>query len=148
FSDAGWTDEDDVLLRVFRFLGAEGVFALQLTEIIDVVVVIADRDRENLFRFILFDHETIKVRFDVAGQEIKDEMVAALSDRFFIVAFLRALGLGEGCEGDLVAEVRFHELGKLGLQFFRRRKWRVLIHRVRTWRERRAAENLSSSLAM
>jgi hypothetical protein len=100
----------------------------QVTEIINVVVVIADRDRENLFRFILFDHKTVEVRFDVARQEIEDEMVAALGHRFFVVAFLRALGLGESGERDFVAEVRFHELGKLGLQFFRCRKWRILIH--------------------
>ena len=51
----------------------------ELTEIIDVVVVIADRDRENLLRFVLFDHETVEVRFDVARQKIEDELVAALA---------------------------------------------------------------------
>ena len=38
-----------------------------------------------------------------------------------------ALWLGEGCEGNLVAKVRFHELGELGLQFFRCGERRVLI---------------------
>ena len=62
------------------------------------------------------------------GRKSKTKWSPLWGDRFFVVAFLRAFGLGESGEGDLVAEVRFHELGKLGLQFFRCRKWRVLIH--------------------
>ena len=97
-----------------------------------MVVMIADRDRENLFRFVLLDHKAVEMGLDVAREEIEDEMVAALLDRLFVVALFGALGLGEAGKRDLVPEVRFHEFGELALQFFRRREWRVLIQWTKT----------------
>jgi hypothetical protein len=47
--------------------------------------------------------------------------------RLLFFAGFRAIDLGKRGEGNLLAKVRFHELGKLGLEFFRRRKWRCLI---------------------
>ncbi len=83
------------------------------------------------------------------GRKSKTKWSPLWLDRFFVVAVFRALGLGESGEGNFVAEVRFHELGKLGLQFFRCGKWRVLIHGVKARRERHALRrNLSSSFAM
>ena len=54
------------------------VFLLESAQVIDVIVVIADRDREDLFRFVLFDHETVEMRLDVARQKIENELVVAL----------------------------------------------------------------------
>ena len=62
------------------------------------------------------------------GRKSKTKWSPDLFDRFLFVAGLGLFGLGEGREGDFVAEVRFHELGELGLQFFRCGKWRILIH--------------------
>ena len=131
FSDPGRPNEDDVLLCIFGLLGANRIFVLQLANVIHMVVVIADRDRKDLLGFILLDHEPIEVRLNIARQEIEHEMVAGLFDRFLFVAGLGPFRLREGCEGNLVPEVRFHELGELGLQFFRCGKWWILIHQVR-----------------
>ena len=78
FPDAGRSHQDDVLLGVFRFFRARGVFLFQPAQIIDVVVVIADRDREDLLRFVLFDHEPIEMRLDVARQKIEDELLCSV----------------------------------------------------------------------
>ena len=121
FSDAGRPDENDVLFRVFGLFGAGRVLLLELAQIIDVVVMIANRDREDLLRFVLFDDEAVEMRLDVARQKIEDESSSrSFCGGFFVVPASAALGLGESRERDLVAEVRFHELRELGLQFFRR----------------------------
>ena len=132
-SDAGRADEDDVLFRVLGFLGADGVLGLEFTDVIDVVVVIADRDREHFFRFVLLDDKAVEMGLDVAREKIEDELIAARRrGRFLVVAFLGALGLGEAGERNLLPEVRFHELGELALQFFRCWEWRVLIQWTKT----------------
>ena len=148
FSDAGRADEDDVLFRVFGFLGADGVFAFEPAEVIDVVVVIADRDGEDLLGFVLLDHETIEMRLDVAREKIENELAAARFGGLLFVAGLGALGLGEGREGNFVTEVRFHELGELGLEFFRCGKGRILIHATKRAARKDALANLTSSSAM
>ena len=81
------------------------------------------------------------MRLDVARQEIENELLVARSRRLFLAAGFGRFRLGEGRERNLVAEVRFHELGELRLQFFRRWKWRILRHvigpaqpRGRIWR--------------
>ena len=106
-----------------------------------MVVVIADGDGEDLLGFVLLDHETIEMGLDVAREKIENELAAARFGGLLLVAGLGALGLGEGREGNFVAEVRFHELGELGLEFFRCGKGRILIHAIkRAARKARARE--------
>ena len=47
-------------------LGAPGVFFLKPTQIVGMIVMIANRDSEHLLRFVLFNNEPVEVRFDVA----------------------------------------------------------------------------------
>ena len=65
FPNAGRADQDYVLFRVLDFLGAGCPFLFELGQILGVIVMIADRNRENLFRFLLLDHEPIKMRLDI-----------------------------------------------------------------------------------
>ena len=119
FADPGRPDQDHVLLCIFGFFRARRVLLLELAEEIDVVVMIAHRDGENLLRFILLDHEAIEVRLDVARQKIENELLALFSLRLLLGPGFHHFRLGVGRERNLVAEVRFHELGQLGFQFFR-----------------------------
>ena len=118
FSDTGRADEDNVLFRVLGFFGALRVVDFEPANVIDVVIVIAHGNGEDLLRFLLFDHEPIEVRLDVAREKVEDKTLAGLPRWLFLLR-LGALGLGESGEGNLVTEVGFHEFGELGLQFFR-----------------------------
>ena len=40
-----------------------------------MIVMIANRDREDLFRLVLLDDETVEMRLDVARQKIEHEFV-------------------------------------------------------------------------
>src|SRR4029077_5318294 len=94
-----------------------------------VVVMIANRDRQHLLRFLLLDYESIEVRLDVARQKIKNQFVTFHLGRFFFGAGFGWFRRGERGERDPVAKVRFHELSDLGFQLFRRRKgWWILFH--------------------
>ena len=73
FTDAGRTGDDHILLGVFdrrRFATVGAV-----TQKFRVVVMVADRDGEDLFGFVLLDDETVEVRFDVARGEVEIENV-------------------------------------------------------------------------
>ena len=52
------------------------------------------------------------------GRKSKTKWSPLWFGRLLFVAGLGALGLGVSGKRNLVAEVRFHELGELGLQFF------------------------------
>ena len=59
------------------------------------------------------------MRLDIARQKIENELLALFSLRLLLGAGFHHFRLGVGGERNLVAEVRFHELGQLGFQFFR-----------------------------
>ena len=119
FSDSSRADENDILLGIFRLGCAIRTLLLQLPDVIDVVVVIADCNRENLLRFVLFDHKTIEMRFDVAWQKMKVEVLCLFRWAFLIGSRLDRVRLGERGKRNPVAKIRFHELGELRFQFFR-----------------------------
>ena len=119
FSDSSRADENDILLGIFRLGCAIRPLLLQLPDVIDVVVVIADCNRENLLRFVLFDHKTIEMRFDVAWQKMKVEVLCLFRWAFLIGSRLDRVRLGERGKRNPVAKIRFHELGELRFQFFR-----------------------------
>ena len=103
-------------------LRARRIFFLQLAQIIRVIVMIADRDREDLLRLVLLDHEPVEMRLDVARQKIENEIVLVDLLRRLFSLLRRAgfrFGLSKGRERNPVAEVLFHELRDLGLQFLR-----------------------------
>ena len=119
FADPGRPDQDHILLDVFDLLRPPGVFFLKPAQVIGVVVMVANGNREDLLRFILLDHEAIKMRFDVARQEIELEFIMVDFVRPFILFCCRRLRLGKGRNRNPIAEVLFHELRDLGLQLFR-----------------------------
>ena len=84
-----------------------------------MVVVIADCNREHLLRFVLFDHKTIEMRFDVAWQKMKFEVLCLFRWAFLIGSRLDRVRLGERGKRNPVAKIRFHELGELRFKFFR-----------------------------
>src|SRR5207237_9699612 len=71
------------------------------------------------------------MRFDVPRQKIENELIVIGRARLLLGRRLGNVRFGVGRERDLVAEICFHEFGKLRLEFFRRWKWRVLRHRTR-----------------
>src|SRR5207249_8514016 len=127
FADPGRPDQNYVLLDVLDLLRASGVFFLEPAQVIGVVIMIANSNRQDLLRFILLDYETIKMRLDVSRQEIELEFVMIGLFRFFIVFCRRGFRLGYRRDRDPIAEVLIHELCDRGLQLFRRRKgwWRA-----------------------
>ena len=77
--------------------------------------MIANRNCQDLLRFILFYHEPVQMRLDVARQKIEFEFLVLRLLRFFIFLCRRWLRLGDRRNRDVVAEVLFHELGDLSL---------------------------------
>ena len=67
----------------------------------------------------MLDHEPIEMRLDIARQEIKNELRVVVVLWLLLGPGVHCFRLGVGRERNLVAEVRFHELGQLGFQFFR-----------------------------
>ena len=84
FSDAGRSDQNHILLCVLSFFSARRVFLLQATKVIDVIVVIANRDREHLLGIVLLNDESVEMRFDLARQEIENKFFATRFLRFLI----------------------------------------------------------------
>ena len=98
-------------------------------EVFGVVVVIANCDRQHLLRLLLLDYKSIQMRLDIAGQKIKDELVAIDLCCFFFSFGFGRFGRSKGGKRDPVAKVRFHELGDLGFElFWRRERWWSLFH--------------------
>src|ERR1043166_10006305 len=60
-SDVCSSDLDDVLLNVFNFLSPVRILFLEATEVIGVVVMIANGNRQDFLRFLLFDYEPVKI---------------------------------------------------------------------------------------
>ena len=116
--DASWSNQDHILLCVFSFLRPGCVFLLELAEIIGMIIMIADRNREHLLGLVLLDYKTVKVRFDVARQKIENELFTTGFRRWLFARGSR-FRLSKGRHGDMVAEVRLHKLRDFGLQFFR-----------------------------
>ena len=117
FSDAGRSDQNHILFGVLELLRLLRIFFLELAQIFGMVVMITNRDREHLFRFVLLDHEPIQVRLDIARQKIELELLIIdllrLLFRFGFSRFRRR----ESRDRDPITEVLFHELGDLRLQF-------------------------------
>ena len=111
------------MLDVFDFLSAVGILALESPKVIRMVVMIADGNREDFLRFLLFDDEAVEVRFNVARQQMEFEFLVLFLIRLFLLLCDRWLRLGYCRNRDAVAEVLFHKLRDLGLQLFGRRKW-------------------------
>src|SRR5262249_42790470 len=96
FANAGWPDQNDVLLDVFDLLRAGGILLLETAQIIGMVVMIANRDRQDFLRLVLLDHEAVEMRFNVPRQKIELELLML---DFFWLFFLfrwRGLRLGKG----------------------------------------------------
>ena len=83
-----------------------------------MIVMIANRDREHLLGFVLFDYEAVEVRFDVAREKIEDKFFTARF-RWRLIARSSRFRLGKGRDRDAIAEVRLHELRDLRFEFFR-----------------------------
>ena len=81
--------------------------------------MVAHRNREHFLCFVLLDHKPIEVRLDVARQKFEDELFIVDLVRLFLDARFGRVGLSESRDRNAIAEVRFHELGNLRLQFFR-----------------------------
>ena len=119
FSDAGRSHQNDVLFSVFGLLGPLRIFLLELSQIFRVVVMIANRDREHLLRFILLDHEPVQVRLDIARQKIELKLLIVGLLRFLFRLGFSRLRRRERRDRDAIPEVLFHELRDLRLQLFR-----------------------------
>ena len=119
FPDAGRSDQNHILFDVFNLLCAPGIFFLKPAQIIRVVVMIANRDRENLLRLFLLNDEPVEVRLDVSRQEIEFEFLLVGLLGLFLLFRCRRLRLGKRRHRDSIAEVLFHELSDLGLELFR-----------------------------
>ncbi|MBA3831928.1 MAG: hypothetical protein H0X34_08545 [Chthoniobacterales bacterium] len=65
-------------------LRANGVPARELAHVIDVVVVVADGDRQNLLRFVLLDDEAVEVGLDMARKKVEGEAVVVRLGGLFI----------------------------------------------------------------
>ena len=85
FADAGRADQDDILLDVFNLLGTRGIFPFKPAQIVGVVVMIANRDRENLFRLLLFYDEPVEVRLDIPRKQVEFEILLVALFRLFIL---------------------------------------------------------------
>ena len=119
FADPGRPDQDHILFDVFDLLRPPGIFFLESAQIIGMVVMIANGDREDLLSLVLFYDESIEMRFDVARQEIEFEFPMVGLFRFFILFCCGLLWLGNRGDRHPIAEVLFHELRDLALQLFR-----------------------------
>ena len=119
FTDPSRADQNHILLDVLGLLGSPGIFFLKLPQILGMIVMIANRDREHLLRFFLFNDEPVEVRFDVAGQEIEFKFGVLSLLRRFILHCGGRRRLGKRRHRDPIAEVLFHKLRDLGLQLFR-----------------------------
>ena len=82
------------MLDVFNFLSAVRILFLEPPKVIGVVVMIANRNRENFLRFILFDDEPVQMRLDVARQQIELELLVLGFLRLFFLLCDRWLWLG------------------------------------------------------
>src|SRR3954464_6420220 len=107
--------------------------------------MITNRNREDFLRFLLFDYEPVQMSFDVARQQVEFEFLGFR--RLFILFGCRLLWLGNCRNGNMVAEVLFHEVRDLGLQLFRRRELRwgwgwVFCHVRQTSSQRRFVATL------
>jgi hypothetical protein len=103
FAHTGRTGNDHVLLGIFdrRRLAAPGA----LTQKFRVVVMVADRDGEDLFGFVLLDNKTVEMRFDFARGKIEIENVFVRTGRL-----LRRAGRFGGRRAALL----FFEAGGVG----------------------------------
>ena len=82
------------MLHVFNFLSAARILFLQPPKVIGVVVMIANRNREDFLRFLLFDDEPVEMRFDIARQQIEFEVLVLGFLRLFILLCNCRLRLG------------------------------------------------------
>jgi hypothetical protein len=87
--------------------------------------MVADRDGQGLLRFVLLDHETVQVRFNLLRRGVELERVQSFRPFFGRLVGRSLLGKRGDC--DVLAKVRLHELLDLLLEFFGRRK-RCLRH--------------------
>ena len=95
FADPGRSDQNHVLFDVFNLLRTRGVFSLKTAQIIGMVVMIANCDRQHLLRFILLDHEPVEMRFNVPRQKVELEFLLIGLVRFFFLFRWRGLRLGK-----------------------------------------------------
>ena len=83
----------------FDLIGGHGIFFAKSTEIFGVVVVIADRDGQRLFGFLLLDHEAVEVSLDFARQKIEiEDFARGLRFASQIVSIAPAVFLGKRIE--------------------------------------------------
>ena len=105
FPDTGWSNQNHILLCVFGFLGPGSVFLLEQTEIIGVIIMIANRNREHLLSLVLFNYKAVEMRFDVARQKIKNKLFTARFRRRRLFARGSRLRLGKSRDRDMISEV-------------------------------------------
>jgi len=82
FADAGWSNQDHVLLDVFNFLSAVRILFLEPAKVIGVVVMIANRNREDFLRFLLLDDEPVQMRLDIARSRWNSNSLRSVSSGF------------------------------------------------------------------
>ena len=82
------------MLDIFNFLSAVRILFLEPPEIVGMVVMIANCNRQDFFRFVLFDDEPVEMRLDIARQQIEFELLVFGFFRLFILFCDRLLRLG------------------------------------------------------
>jgi len=87
------------LLDVFNFLRPVRIFFLQPPEVVGVVVMIANRNRQDLLRFLLFDDKAVQMRLYVARQQIEFEFFVLCFLRLFVLLCRCRLRLGNSRDG-------------------------------------------------
>ena len=92
-------------LEVEDLPGPGSVFLLEQTEIIGVIIMIANRNREHLLSLVLFNYKAVEMRFDVARQKIKNKLFTARFRRRRLFARGSRLRLGKSRDRDMISEV-------------------------------------------
>ena len=119
---AGGTEKDDVLFGVIELRRLLLIILRERAHMVHVVVMIADRNREHLLRFVLPDDKAIEMRLDIARPVMEFESARIdrrSGGRFVAAGFGGGRGHVRRLDIDLLAELRAHEFGQLALQLVR-----------------------------
>src|SRR5205809_6566089 len=83
--DAGWSNQNHILLRVFGFLCPGSVLLFKRAEVIGMIIMVANCNRERFLSLVLLDYKPVEMRFDVARQKSKNKFFAARLRRRLLV---------------------------------------------------------------
>src|SRR5207249_8704307 len=93
-------NQNHILLRVFGFLCPGSVLLFKLAEVIGMIIMVANCNREHLLSLVLLDYKPVEMRFDVARQKIKNKLFTARLRRRLVARGSR-LRLGKGRDRDI-----------------------------------------------